>query len=318
MEIRPGLASDETGMRELFAACYGREFPAELWRWQYLGSPEGPAIVDVAVSGGRVVGHLASLPVRLQRGGESLAAALWMDLMIHPGHRGLELFLDLAEFHRRRCAAAGRAVFFAFPNDRSYPLLRRMLDWRTIHEIDALEAPLSELPPAPASDGQCTVERCSRFGEEFDEFWERVRPSGALGARRDAARLSWRYHSKPGADYETWCARDGQGRLRGWLALKLFSSPGKKMIGDILDLWADSDGARTELWSRALRSFRARKADLVSAWALSGTALEKDFRSWGLSHRGPRTHFAGRWTSDRAGAAFPSDWDVAKGDSDVF
>lgn len=317
--LRPARPEDAPGIRELFRVCHKRGFSAELWRWQYI---QGAAISDVAVISDRIIGHLASLPVRLDRGTQTAAASVWIDLMVHPEHRNLELFLDLAEAHRAHCAQAGRDMLFAFPNDRSYPLLKRMLNWLPLAEIDALEGSLASLPPVPALPKDWKIEPCTSCSEEFDAFWEKVRPPQAWSVRRDSARITWRYLDKPSPDYKVWSARDGSGSLRGWLAAKIFPYPAGP-IGDILDLWTEEPNgpAHAGLWNQALDWFRSRSVGTVSAWALPGSALAARFQGDGLGAAGPRTHFAGRWAAADAGKAFPgqgSDWQVAKGDSDVF
>jgi hypothetical protein len=315
--LRPAQPQDAAGIRELFQVCHKREFPSALWDWQYSQNPNGPALSDVAACDGRVVGHLASLPVRLERGTQTLDAAMWMDLMVHPQYRNLNTFLDLAQAHREHCAQAGKKILFAFPNDRSYPLLKRMLDWRPIEEIDAWEAPLARLPVPHEPTRQ--AEPCARFTAEFDALWEEVRSTQAWSVRRDSRRLAWRYQSKPTATYQLWAGRDDSGKLRGWLAAKTFAGPAG-IIGDILDLWTADSQTESALWSQTLHWFKERGVGTVSAWALKDSRLAASFAARGFAPVGPRTHFAGRWSTDSTDP-FPAlgrDWDVAKGDSDVF
>jgi len=320
-ELRPYRPGDESGVRELFRVCHKRKFPAALWDWRYRRTPGGSAIIDVAVDGGRVVAHLAALPVRLERGEEALPAAQWVDLMVDPAYRDLNLFLDLAEANRARCAAAGRELIFGFPNDRSHPLLKRLLDWQAVEEIVALEAPLKSLA-SPRTSSSWGAAPCLEASAEFDVFWAAVRPRQALAVRRDRERLAWRYLSKPGSGYGFWAARDEQRRLCGWLAAKVFAAaPGP--IGDILDFWV-SDGAEPAvagLWAAALGYFRTRSVLTVSAWALRQTPGFERYRKLGLNPVGPCTHFAGRWAAADRREPFPGlgrDWLIAKGDSDVF
>lgn len=317
-ELRPYRPGDEAGIRDLFAACHGRPLAEDLRAWRY--SPPGgrPAVIEVGVDAGRVVAHLAAIPVVLRRGGRSLPAALWADLMVAPDHRNLDLFLDMAESNRRRCAAAGLSLLFAFPNDKSYPVLKRMLGWTAVEEIDALEAPLAALS-VPAAPAAVRVQPAAAFGPEHDALWERLRPAGAWAAERGAERLDWRYARRPQGRYAAWDARAADGRLLGWAATKVFAGP-DGTVGDVLDLWAEP-GADAALWAAALARFRAEGAATVSAWALRGTAPFARYEAWGLAPRGPRTHFAARWTADDAPEPLPgrgTDWIVAKGDSDVF
>ncbi|HXS99799.1 MAG TPA: GNAT family N-acetyltransferase [Elusimicrobiota bacterium] len=315
-ELRPYRPGDEQGIRELFAVCHGRPLPDDLWRWRYHGQGGIPAVVDVAVDGGRVVAHLGCLPTTLSRGREDLQAGLWVDLMVHPDYRNLTLFLDMAEANRRHCAVAGMKIVWAFPNDRSYPVLKRMLGWQSIEELDALEAPLAELRPLPVPP---RIEAVSAFDLEYDALWRKLRPAEALGGERSSAWLTWRYRRRPGGRYEAWRARNKEGRLSGFIAVKTFDGPDGK-IGDILDLWSELESYHA-LWSAALAHFQAAGVKTVSAWATKESPLFERFTDWGLAPRGSRTHFAGRWTSDDEKAPFPArsrDWSVSKGDSDVF
>jgi hypothetical protein len=229
------------------------------------------------------------------------AAGLWVDLMIRQDRRNLDLFLDMAQASLEATERAGMEFVYAFPNDKSHPVLKRMLGWRTLREIDALEAPLRMLEaPTPA----LKAEPFSAAGPEFDAFWESVRPKNALCAVRDAAWIRWRYLERPGAPYACLKALSPSGGLAGWAALKVFDS-GQGVIGDILDLWAPEPPASDALWGATLTHFRSKGVTTVSSWA---PGLP------GLSPGGPRTHFAAhpRFCYDAG------DWRVSKGDSDVF
>lgn len=308
---RPYRPGDEAGIRALFATCHGRELSAETWRWRYAGAP----VLEVAEDAGRIVAHVGALPVALERGGESMKAGLWVDLMVHPDYRNLQLFLDMAESNRARCAAAGMKALFAFPNDRSYPVMKRMLDWNALEEIDALEGAIDSLKSPPSA---AKIEDAASFGAEHDALWTRLRPADAWASARGAARLNWRFRERPGAGYLAWNARGADGRLLGWAAAKVFDGP-QGRVGDVLDLWAEP-GADDALWSAALARFRAEKIAIVSLWALRADPLHARARAWGLTPSGPRTHFAGRWTDSKTAEPFPdaARWRVAKGDSDVF
>ncbi len=312
MEIREFRPEDAAGLRELFRICHGRQMPEELRRWRYEQHPQGRPYASVAVDSGRLAGHVAAIPARLEKGDRALRAGLWIDLMVHPDFRNLTLFLDMAESNRRSCMAAGVELLFAFPNDRSYPVMRRMLDWEPIEEIDAMQAPLSSLQGPSTTP----AEKIDSVGDEFDALWSELKPKDRWTQARGSAWIRWRYLDKPGAPYALWAAREN-GRLAGWLAAKIFEGPNGR-VGDVLDLWA-TDSAAGSLWSSALEYFKRAGADTVSAWALRGDPWHACFASWGLQASGPRTHFAGRWAGERR-SDFPeaAQWSVSKGDSDVF
>ncbi len=320
VHFRPHNAGDEAGISGLFQTCHGRERPIDVWMWRYREAPFGDAITDVAETRGEIIAHLASVPVRLHCGSESMPAGLWVDIMVHPDFRNLTLFLRLAEAHRERCAKAGLRILFAFPNDRSYGVLRRLLAWHAIEEIAAFESPLDALRPLGSADHGWKIDPIVNFGPEFSDLWERVRPKNAWTGSRQHEWLQWRYRLRPRSAYPAWSARDPEGRLVGWLAAKVFRG-GQTPIGDILDFWFSHKDAAAPLFCAALDHFRAEGVRTVSAWALTGTVLYETCLGWGLSPTGPTTHFAGRWSEAREMLPFPSrgaQWHIQKGDSDVF
>jgi len=288
-------------------------------------------VIDVAESSGRIVAHVATIPVRLSSGGPVQARAavggLWADLMVHPEARGLDLFMRLSESHARRAKATGIRQLYAFPNDNSYPILKRMLGWKTVQEIEALEAPLERLrlPRSPLPAGWF-FEEINEYTLGFDDFWSCVRPA-AISIVRDTAWLRWRYLRKPKYNYGRWALWNEQGRLAGWIAAKVFGR-----IGDVMDLWAEPGPASAALMAHAAEWFRSLKVRRVSAWAIPssfrrkpesrtrrvlgpglrrGDGMYEHYLAWGLKPVGPRTHFA----------AIPfggERWEVTKGDSDVF
>ena len=317
-EIRVYRPGDEAGIRRLFEICHLRPLDLDVWNWRYAYRPEGVPITMVAVDGGELVGHVSALPIRLERGSSVVKAGLWVDLMIEPNHRNLTLFLDLADANRRRCAETGVELLFAFPNGKSFPVLKRMLGWQDAGDILALEGKLSTLRLPEA--GRSKVETISGFGDEFDELWDRLRPLKRLCGARGSDRLQWRYRSRPRANYPAWAARDAAGRLEGFLVAKIFDGP-QGRIGDILEFWAEAKGPSADaLLIAAFGHFKSENVAVVSAWALDKTPQRAKLEACGLAPGTDRTHFAGRWTAER-GPDFPArhaDWSVFKGDSDVF
>ena len=312
LEIRASRDGDENGIRRLFETCHRRPLDLDVWRWRYASQPHGAPVTDVAVDGGEIVGHVSALPVRLERGVVAVKAGLWVDLMIDPAHRNLTLFLDMAEANRRRCSEADVELLFAFPNGKSYPVLKRMLGWQDAGDIIALEGTLSSLRRPEAAGAK--IETLDSFGAEFDDFWTRIRSQDRLCGARGAEHLTWRYRGRPRSAYPAWAARGASGRLEGFLVAKTFDGP-QGRIGDILDFWGGAN-----LLSAAFDYFKTQNVSAVSAWALEGTPQRAALEACGLIPGNDRTHFAGRW-SEESGPAFPArhvDWSLFKGDSDVF
>lgn len=313
MRLRPARPEDAAGIRALFAAVHARALPEPLRHWRYDGRPDAPSVCTVAEEDGNVVAHLGALSFELETPAGRRRAGLWTDLMIHPGRRGLPLFMDLGEANTAACAEAGLSILYAFPNDNSWPLLKRLLDWKDLGDLAAFEGPMPDAPEAPRALPGLPEPA------ELDAFWERVRPPAVVTLRRSGAWAHWRYSSRPDGNYSCWQARGASGELRGWAAAKVFAGPGY-LIGDILELGAENGEAEDALLAAALDWFGEKGATTLSAWAAPGDQQGSLWGSLGLKPGGPLTHFGARALSAET-EAFTSDptlWRIAKGDSDVF
>lgn len=304
--LRPARHEDAAGIRALFQEVHGRPLGPELFAWRYDGRPGAPSVSTVAEEGGRVVAHLGTLRVLMDGPAAPLHAGLWADLMVAPDRRDLGLFMDMAEANMRDCAQAGLALLYAFPNDRSFPLLKRLFGWDDLGDLSAWEGPVAPSRPGQALDGLPPA-------AALDSFWASARPPGTLALRRDAAWAAWRYTSRPGGAYRAFHVPGG-----GWAAAKVFTGP-DGTLGDILDLVA---GPHTEprLVEAAMAWFRSQGASRASAWAAPGDPRASLWAQSGLAPCGPRTHFAVK-VLDEGAAAFARDpliWRISKGDSDVF
>lgn len=313
LNLRPARPEDAAGVRALFEAVHRRPLPEDLRRWRYDGRPDAPCVATVAEEEGLVVAHLGALTFELETPAGRRRAGLWADLMVHPDRRGLPLFLDLAEANTAACAEAGLSLLYAFPNDNSWPLLKRLLGWTDLGDLAAFEGPLPEAPEARAALPGLPE------AAEIDELWERVRPPAVVSLRRSGAWARWRYVQRPGEDYSCWQARGESGALRGWAAAKVYAGPGR-LLGDVLDLWAENGEAEDHLLAAALGWFAQRGVTTVSAWAAPGDQQGSLWTSLGLEPEGPRTHFGARALTPEARAftGEPTLWRIAKGDSDVF
>ncbi|MBI3298591.1 MAG: GNAT family N-acetyltransferase [Elusimicrobia bacterium] len=313
LSLRPARPEDGAGVSALFTAVHKRPLPEPLRRWRYDGKADAPSINTVALDGDRVVAHLGALRVELETPAGRRAAGLWADLMVHPEHRGLPLFLDMAEANMAACAQAGLSLLYAFPNDNSWPLLKRLLDWTDLGDLHAFEGGL----PEPQSGGRALDGLPE--AAELDAFWERVRAPGVVTLRRSGAWARWRYLDRPDSGYRSWQVRGTAGNLRGWAAAKTFAAK-DSVIGDVLDLWTEDGEAEETLLSAVLAWFAERDVTTMSAWAAPGDQQASLWSSLALDPVGPVTHFGARALTPEA-AAFASDpslWRIAKGDSDVF
>ncbi|HEX7181298.1 MAG TPA: hypothetical protein VF756_05605 [Thermoanaerobaculia bacterium] len=189
IEIRPTSPRDLPGLSALFQDRFGHPLGPEEWEWKYRQIPgEGRSLV--AVEEDHVVAHAGALAVPARwRGGE---AWIWqlVDFAGTTGGGGLRASLvDLGRTLLAGLPREGDAPWiFGFPSERHFKLGERVFGYQPLTTIEPLAGPVPEgRSEAPVEIG----DRCSDWAETA---WERC---GALGVRRSAAFLNWRYCYRP-------------------------------------------------------------------------------------------------------------------------
>lgn len=97
---------------------------------------------------------------------------------------------------------------------------------------------LSRLPHRRSSQHEYfEIEEISRFPEEIDEFWNRIRGRIAATFERSMRSLNWRFVDCPDLSYRRFLLR-AQGRIRGYLVLRK-GLPAEAPAGIIVDIMTD-------------------------------------------------------------------------------
>jgi hypothetical protein len=105
-----------------------------------------------------------------------------------------------------------------------------------------------------------------RFDDSFTALWERIAPQFALGVRRDAAYLNWRYIEPPHVRYAV-VALKREGEVHGYAVYRHLHEPMGKvtMLVDLLVAPGDTAGLKTLLrWVD--REARAEDTDKVRCY----------------------------------------------------
>ena len=251
IELRATGPADLPGLSELFAGRFGHPLTPEEWEWKYRRLPgEGRSVVAVELGGG-VVAHAGALclPARW-RGGEG---GIWQlaDFAGSPG-RGLRPpLVELGRFLLADLPGPGDAPWiFGFPSERHFRLGERVFGYRPLARLQPLAGPLPDLPP-PAGVGLETGDSCGPWAVAV---WEAC---GALGVRRSAAFLNWRYHARPGRYYRFHRLREPGGReglavfafvgREAWAA-ELWLPPGGEWYPSMLAAAADLRSSGLDAW----------------------------------------------------------------------
>jgi GNAT superfamily N-acetyltransferase len=193
------------------------------WDWQYRRNPNNSGSAPeiwIAREGRALIGHYATMPVRLSLQGREIQGSWGVDVMVAPErqrqglgemlfrtwdrHVGAALGLGLSEasyqlFQKLRWPDLGPVPCFVKPLTRralrrpGWPLgLNRL--------ISALTLPLVRVI-ARSRPLRAEVRMLQRFDDSFTELWESVAPKFDLAVRRDASYLNWKYASAPHVRY---------------------------------------------------------------------------------------------------------------------
>jgi len=336
-------ADDETLFR-LYQGVFGAsltETSRRRWRWQYIENPqtgpEGPEIW-VAKEGDTVLGQYASMPVRLQWGGDEVRSSWGMDVFLKPEARGRGVgalifttwsdHVDVALGLGLTPSSYGLFKKLRYRDVGPVPFFRKILDPAAVAKrrlgtaLGALAAPLLRAglelaTPAPPADAGVRVRSVTGFSDAYDRLWERCKDAYAMCVRRDRAYLEWKYARCPNRSYTLHeASRDGA--LAGFAVSRHEDYRGLR-LGWILDVFAlPSDHATKQaLIAVVLDDFRASGVARAQAFAMNG-ALAADLRRFGFFRGRSPMQFCVR-------ARVPSDavfgdlaaWHVVFGDSDM-
>ncbi|MBI5156390.1 MAG: GNAT family N-acetyltransferase [Acidimicrobiia bacterium] len=276
------------------------------FRWQYLEPPAGEAARFVAEDEGQIVSFYAAPRYDVSVVGEVREGWMVQDVMTHPDHRGRGYLHELGALCARHLAAAG-ALGFTFPNERSQGSFPR-LGWTELGPV-----PSRLWPVRPGRAGSGVLTSVVEFPGDVGDIW---RESGlAIGTRRDAAYLAWRYR-KPGQTYRRFTVGDGA----GFVVLKEFDAGGSRRL-HVCDLVLRS--TERSLLPGVLQDVQQAARDAgaseLTAWLPPHHPYAAAFDAAGVvTVPTARRVFVTAPPADLARYAVMDRWHLTHGDSDVW
>jgi GNAT superfamily N-acetyltransferase len=331
-------------MFRLYAQIHGEEATAasrRRWKWQYLDNPLTPAdgpVIWMAKEGERLLGQMATMPVRLWFGGREVKASWGNDyfVRIDAQGRGFGMLVTKAWAEHEEVALALGLTPSSYPLFKKVgfvdvgpvPLFQKVVGpaqtarRRLGPALGRLGAPLLaaalrlRFGREPAPPGDVEVRPITGFSSEYDRLWERARASYAMCARRDAAYLNWKYFGGH-KSYEAFEARRG-GELVGYAVTREEDYRGLR-IGWIVDLFSDTRdrGAKDALLAHALAAFRGHGVGRAQAYSLN-RPLAEDLARFGFFPARSVCQFCVMSRVDPNGAfAGVGGWNLMFGDGDL-
>jgi len=282
--------------------------------WQCQRSPAGAAIATMARESetGRLVGQVATVPVRVRLLGKIRIASLSLDPVIDPTYQGPGVLVGLLRDVCALSAEDGIAFTYGFPSEASYWTFVNRAGFRNVGSVPLLVRPLNPERLAMKTTGSAVVAKTASiarrvwrtpapvpgqvappglevaevrcFDSSFAVFWDRVQHRLPVMVVRDPAYLNWRFLDVPSRKYITFAARS-EGEIRGFTVLRV-AALGRFDAGLIVDLIveasAEGRAAGRLLIDRAHSYFGDQDLDLVASLALRHTDEFRLLRSRGF------------------------------------
>lgn len=264
---------------------------------------------SIAERSGEIVGFIASFPARFKLGDQERVLYMECDLLVSeearrhdptaairllrtsidnpahvlsnafgysPSHRQLREWLKHRPVHATpiyvRPYHCGAILEFLVSSGRlpgvlGTPPLSWLLRGLGV-ALDAVKALLNRVRRPRESDGY-TIEIATRIDEEFTALWNRLSASFPIVAVRDRPFVQWRFVDDPVFDNTVLIARDREGTLVGYAAVRV-TLKGPMRVGRIMDIFCapTSTLLTTSLLRAALDQLERQRVDVVSCMGM--------------------------------------------------
>lgn len=316
------------------------------WRWMFLDSARRLGLeprIWLHRDGGRVVGHMGSIPVRVKLGPDERSTAWLVDTMVLQEYRpqaiGSRLMVDAHE-----------DIPFALSLGQSQEMrqIQLRLGWRQVAPLQVAqllvhpENVLKGKLPAPAAwaagiglrasstvrelvrePSRLEARTIGRFGRTHDALWSAAARDLTCAVVRDASYLNWKYVDQPGQAFLRLEIADG-GEIQG-VAVWMFREPDRDYAyrrGFLVDLVAplSAPSLLQQVLRTACDAARAQGVDSLVCMH-TDARVTGALRSLGFRLRQPQ-RFLLVDPGPLEGAALQrvlsaESWFVTQGDSDI-
>jgi len=234
---------DEKAINRLYKEVFGKERSEEQWRWEFQNPPEGPANIRVIEHKGRIVAHIALIPIRFQFFDKEILVGKSEDSSILKDYRGKRLFGPL----EREClnTAAEKGFSLAYSISRTARKVHMKVGYKPLEPMKGCFVPIHAkkmanavspvlpirgakkiaIEPALALLETRFKRRCKKNRSEFknicvkkidrfdhtaDELWKDfANQNHTITVKRSSKYLNWRFADNPNKGHHILLAFDG-------------------------------------------------------------------------------------------------------------
>lgn len=217
----PRLArrADLPAIHELYRTIWGSGRSQEHLAWKLFDAPFDPIPPVLAMDGDRCAGVYAVISTPLILDGAKVMGAQSVDTMTHPDYRRQNMSVTLAHFCYAEAERRGFTLVYGVPNENSYPMFMKKLDWRHIDDVARHVRPLcapKRVPEVLAGPLDLALALHARGAALFGArarvvpvrpetrfvLPETPSPTARCVVDKSAPWFAWRYGAEPGGRYE--------------------------------------------------------------------------------------------------------------------
>ena len=131
------------GINKLFFDVFGKSRSSESFLNEYLNTPFGYSYHAMLIEDGELVGFHSGVPFYYQDGDKRFIAGLGIDTMTAVGHRDFFNVRDLFKACEEAMKADECVLRIDFPNDNSYPILKKGFKYKDIGKLKIYFLPIN-------------------------------------------------------------------------------------------------------------------------------------------------------------------------------
>jgi len=347
--VREGDEKNLNGLLSLRRAVFGEmeedKLDPRFWQWEFMGGPDGKALIYIVEDGKKIIGHFADLPRRFSAHGKVVRGTLSVDLMVAPDYRRKGIFEEMGRYAIRRVKDENGLFMTAYPIRPETINGFKKIGWQEIVRLPVLVYPirfpgivnryLHFLPLSLLIGGMARffynllflmrrkkedegieIEKVTQLDEQFEYFWEKAISLYPIMGIRNLDYMTWRYLRHPTRTYTIYRAME-KGEMRGFIILRkvdllAFNSA---VIVDLLALDVD---ALTALVEKGIAYSQGEGVDLLGFMGPETHPYCRLLRRHGFL-RSPKTFQFMLYSHEEDKELLdPKGWYVNWGDTDVI
>ncbi len=130
------------GINKLFFDVFGKSRSSESFLNEYLNTPFGYSYHAMLIEDGELIGFHSGVPFYYRDGDKEFIAGLGIDTMTAVGHRDFFNVRDLFKACEEAMKIDGCVLRIGFPNDNSYPVLKKGFKYKDIGKLKTYFLPI--------------------------------------------------------------------------------------------------------------------------------------------------------------------------------